>query len=121
MKNFGMDIIDFWGLTEAVCHITCPPVDGSGKFGSVGKALPGWEMKVVDDDGRELPVNNAGEVIAKGSIMRGYYNNPQATAEVIKDGWLHTGDIGRIDEDGYRCAANQYQLEQHGRTDEIQE
>ena len=100
-KDFGMDIIDFWGLTEAVCHITCPPVDGSGKFGSVGKALPGWEIKVVDDDGRELPLDHPGEIIAKGSIMRGYYNNPQATAEAIKDGWLYTGDIGRVDKDGY--------------------
>jgi len=100
-KQFGLDIIDFWGLTEAACHITCPPVDGSGKFGSVGKALPGWEIKIVDDNGRELPQNHPGEIIAKGPIMEGYYNNPQATAEVIKDGWLYTGDIGRVDEDGY--------------------
>ena len=100
-QHFGMDIIDFWGLTEAVCHITCPPVDGTGKFGSVGKALPGWEIKVVDDNGRELPTNHPGEIIAKGPIMKGYYNNPQATAEVIKDGWLYTGDNGRVDEDGY--------------------
>jgi len=100
-QHFGMDIIDFWGLTEAVCHITCPPVDGSGKFGSVGKALPGWEMKIVDDNGRELPSNHPGEIIVRGSIMKGYYNNPQATAEVIKDGWLYTGDIGKVDEDGY--------------------
>jgi long-chain acyl-CoA synthetase len=100
-QQFGLDIIDFWGLTEAVCHITCPPVDGSGRFGSVGKALPGWEIKIVDDNGRELPANHPGEIMAKGPIMKGYYNNPQATAEVIKDGWLCTGDIGRIDEDGY--------------------
>jgi len=100
-KYFGLDIIDFWGLTEAVCHITCPPVDGTGKFGSVGKALPGWEIKIVDDNSRELPTNHLGEIIAKGHIMKGYYHNPQATAEVIKDGWLYTGDIGRMDEDGY--------------------
>jgi len=100
-QHFGMDIIDFWGLSEAVCHITCPPVDGSGKFGSVGKALPGWEIKIVDDTGRELPTNHPGEIITKGPIMKDYYNNPQATAEVIKDGWLYTGDNGRVDEDGY--------------------
>jgi len=100
-KHFGMDIIDFWGLTEAACHITCPPVDGTGKFGSVGKALPGWEIRIVNNNGRELPVNHPGEIIAKGSIMKGYYNNPEATANVVKDGWLYTGDIGKIDEDGY--------------------
>lgn len=100
-KQFGLDIIDCWGLTEAVCFLTCPPVDGTGKFGSVGKALPGWEIKIVDDNGRELPVNQPGEIIAKGSLMKGYYNNPQATAEVMKDGWLYTGDIGKVDEDGY--------------------
>jgi len=100
-QHFGRDIIDFWGLTEAACHATCPPIDGSGKFGSVGKALPGWELKIVDDNGRVLPTNQPGEIIVKGPIMKGYYNNPEATAEVIKDGWLHTGDIGRVDEDGY--------------------
>ena len=100
-QHFGMDIIDFWGLTEAVCHATCPPVDGSGKFGSVGKVLLGWELNIVDDGGRALPINHPGEIIVKGPVMKGYYNNPQATAEVIKDGWLYTGDIGKVDEDGY--------------------
>ena len=100
-QHFGMDLIDFWGLTEAACQCTCSPVDGTGRFGSVGKALPGWEVKIVDDKGRALPPNQAGEIIVKGHIMKGYYNNPQATAEVIKDGWLYTGDIGSLDEDGY--------------------
>jgi long-chain acyl-CoA synthetase len=98
---YGFDLIDFWGLTEATCHVTCSPVDGSGKIGSVGKALPGWEVKVVDDRGTELPPTEVGEVIITGPMMKGYYNNPQATAETIKDGWLHTGDLGQLDEDGY--------------------
>ena len=55
----------------------------------------------MDDNGREVPVNQPGEIIAKGSMMKGYYNNPQATAEVMKDGWLYTGDIGKLDDDGY--------------------
>ena len=54
----------------------------------------------MDDDGRDLPANEPGEVIITGPMMAGYFNNPQATAETIKDGWLYTGDIGRIDEDG---------------------
>ncbi len=81
--------------------VTSPPLDGTGKLGSVGKALPGWEVKIADDNGKELSPNQPGEVIVRGPIMKGYYNNPQATAEVIKDGWLYTGDIGSLDEDGY--------------------
>ena len=100
-QHYGLDLIDFWGLTEAICQVTCPPLDGAGKLGSVGKALPGWEVKIVDDNGRELPPNQPGEIIVRGPIMKGYYNNPQATAEAIMDGWLYTGDIGRVDEDGY--------------------
>ncbi len=100
-QHYGLDIIDFWGLSEAVCHVTCQPIDGTGKLGSVGKTLPGWEVKIVDDNGNEMPTNEPGEMIVRGPIMKGYYNNPQATAEAIKDGWLYTGDIGRVDEDGY--------------------
>ena len=100
-QHYGATIADIWGLTEAVSHVTCPPLDGTGKLGASGKALPGWEIEAVDDNGNELPTNQPGEIIVRGPIMEGYYNNPQATAEAIKDGWLHTGDIGRIDEDGY--------------------
>jgi len=99
-QHYGFDLIDFWGLTEATCHVTCPPLDGTGKLGSVGKALPGWEVKIADDNGKELPPNQPGEIIISGPMMKGYCNNPQATAGVIKDGWLYTGDIGRVDEDG---------------------
>lgn len=100
-RHYGLNILDAWGLSETICHITCPPLDGNLKLGSVGKALSGWEVKVVDNDSRELPPNQTGELIVKGFIMNGYYNNPQATAEVLKDSWLYTGDIGKIDEDGY--------------------
>ncbi len=97
---YGLDIGQVWGLTEASAIVTCTPLDGTWKLSSAGRVLPGWEMKVVDDDGRELPVNQPGEVMIRGPIMKGYYNNPEDTAEVITDGWLRTGDIGKIDEDG---------------------
>ncbi len=98
---YGADILDIWGLTEAVSHVTCPPLEGTVKPGSSGKALPGWEIKAVDDNGNGLPPNQVGEIIVRGPIMKGYYNNPQATAGAIKEDWLYTGDMGRIDEDGY--------------------
>ncbi|MBI4180563.1 MAG: AMP-binding protein [Chloroflexi bacterium] len=98
---YGFDIFDFYGLSEAICLVTGQPVDGSGKLGSVGKVLPGWEVKIVDDNGQELPMNQSGEIIISGLMMTGYYHNPQATAGVIKNGWLYSGDIGRFDEAGY--------------------
>lgn len=99
-RLYGLDIVQFWGLTEATAYLTCQPVDGTGKLGSIGKALPGWDVKIVDGNGKELPLNQSGEIIVRGPIMEGYYNNPRATAETIRDGWLYTGDIGRVGEDG---------------------
>jgi len=100
-QHYGFDVADCWGLTEATCHVTCPPLDGSGKLGSVGKALPGWEMKIVDNSGRELPPAQPGEIVVRGPIMEGYYRNPRSTRKVVKDGWLYSGDIGKIDQAGY--------------------
>ena len=99
-QYYGLDLIQFWGLTEAVAHNTCQSLDATKKPESAGKALPGWKIKVVDDNDRELPPDQPGEVLVGGPLMTGYYNDPRATAEIIKDGWLYTGDIGRIDEDG---------------------
>ena len=99
-RQLGMSLVQFYGLAEGAAHATCQDIDGSGKPGSVGRVLPGWEVKVVDDDGRELPPGQPGEVIMRGPIMEGYYQDPGATAEVIKEGWLYSGDFGRMDEDG---------------------
>ncbi|GAB4272234.1 MAG: hypothetical protein Kow00111_25920 [Thermincola ferriacetica] len=64
--------------------------------------MPGVEIKIVDDDDRELPYNMPGELILRGpNVMQGYFNLPEATAEALKNGWLHTGDIAYMDEEGY--------------------
>jgi long-chain acyl-CoA synthetase len=97
---YGRHIAQFWGLTEVTAHITCQAVDGSGPPGSIGTPLRGCQVEVINDRGQILPRNSTGELICKGPMMRGYYNNPQATAEVLRDGWLHTGDIGYIDTEG---------------------
>jgi len=100
-KHYGIDITEFYGTSETPTIFTLQPLDGTGKFGSVGKIQPGTELKIADEKGRELPRNQAGEIILRGCLMDGYYKNPQATAEVIKDGWYYTSDIGKIDDDGY--------------------
>jgi len=95
---FKRDAVDFWGMTESSAHVTCQSLDGVGKPGSVGKALAGWELKIVDGNGRELPPNQPGEIIVRGPVMKGYYKSPEATARAIRNGWLYTGDVGRLDE-----------------------
>lgn len=100
-QHLGLKLIQFYGLTEGTAHVTCQALDGSGQPGSVGKALSGWQLKVVDSAGRELPPDEPGEIVIKGPIMKGYYQDPQATARAIKDGWLYTSDIGRMDEAGH--------------------
>ncbi len=88
--GLGFDIMEGFGMTEAAPMITFPR-PGKIKIGSPGQALPGLAVEIRD-----------GEIVAKGpSIMKGYYNRPEETADVIKDGWLHTGDLGYLDKDGY--------------------
>ena len=86
----GFDILEGFGMTEAAPMITFPR-PGNVKIGSTGQALPGLTVEIRD-----------GEIVAKGpNIMKGYYNRPEETAEVIKDGWLYTGDLGRIEKGGF--------------------
>jgi len=100
-QYYGLDVLDIWGLTEGVSHVTYQNMDGSKRPGSSGKALACFEIKTVDDNGEELLPNEPGEIKVRGPIMTCYYNNAQDTARAKKDGWLYTGDLGRIDEDGY--------------------
>jgi len=101
-ERYGILIYEGYGLTEAAPVLTENPLLGPRKVGSVGKPLPGIELKVLDEEGREVTDGAVGEIIARGSnIMLGYLNRPDATAEVLKEGWLRTGDLGRRDDDGY--------------------
>ncbi len=94
-------LLSGYGLTESAAPNVLPPLDNV-KFGSVGKPVPWVEVKIVDEDGVEVPRGEVGEIIMKGwPITPGYYNQPDLTAQVIKDGWLYTGDLGKFDEDGY--------------------
>jgi long-chain acyl-CoA synthetase len=99
MKSFrglGFNLYEGYGMTEASPVLTVQKPGQDQVEGSVGRALPGIDVKIFEPD-----ENGVGEVIAKGpNVMKGYYRNEEATSEVIRDGWLHTGDLGRIDEDG---------------------
>jgi long-chain acyl-CoA synthetase len=100
-QSCGFNIIDVYGQTETVCHITMMPMDGSGPIGSSGKALPCWEIKIFDENDRELPPGEEGEIVTRGPVMSGFYHKPEATARIMRNGWLHTGDIGKMDEHGF--------------------
>jgi long-chain acyl-CoA synthetase len=99
---YGIKIVEGYGLTEGTVASTLNPLNGVRKIGSIGKALPGQEVKVVNDNGRELPANAVGEIVIRGgAIMKRYHKRPEETSQTITDGWLHTGDIGYVDNDGY--------------------
>ncbi|MEW6187097.1 MAG: long-chain fatty acid--CoA ligase [Thermodesulfobacteriota bacterium] len=103
-ERYGIDIWEGYGLSEATT-VNCgnvaerrPP-----KYGSVGKCYQKANtIKIFNDQGREVPPGELGEIVIKGPcVMKGYWNKPEQTAEALRDGWLHTGDIGYADEDGY--------------------
>jgi long-chain acyl-CoA synthetase len=100
-QYYGFNISDVYGQTETVCHITMMPMDGSGPEGSSGKALPCWEIKIFDANDRELPPGAEGEIVTRGPVMTGFYEKPEATARIMRNGWLHTGDAGWMDAEGF--------------------
>lgn len=91
-----------WGMTETAPCASSNPFGEIGKIGTIGMPLPSTDMRIVDDNLQPVPTGTTGEIQVRGpQVMKGYYNKPEATAEVIKDGWMCTGDIGIMDEDGY--------------------
>jgi long-chain acyl-CoA synthetase len=101
-EKFDLRIIEGYGLTEGTCVSSLNPYWGVRKVGSIGLPLRGQAMKIVDDDTDDVATGEYGEIVVKGpNVMKGYYKNPEATAETIVDGWLRTGDMGYMDEDGY--------------------
>jgi long-chain acyl-CoA synthetase len=99
--RFGVPILEAYGATENTGGITTNRLDDS-KWGSIGKAFKGFDVRIFDDEGNSLPPGERGEIVVKGNaVMKGYFNSPEATAETIKKGWLHTGDIGYVDEEGF--------------------
>jgi long-chain acyl-CoA synthetase len=101
-EAFGVHVLEGYGLTEGTCCSTLNPFAGPRKVGSIGLPTRGQEVRVVDDDGRPVPDGVRGEVCVRGpNVMAGYHQRPDATAQALRDGWLHTGDVGMRDADGF--------------------
>ncbi|WP_397472573.1 AMP-binding protein, partial [Rheinheimera sp.] len=101
-KVTGTRLLEGYGLTECCPLVTVSPYDIDGYNGSIGLPAPSTDIKLVDDDGNEVPPGEPGEMLVKGpQVMLGYLNRPEETAKVLKDGWLYTGDIARMDEEGF--------------------
>ena len=101
-KAFGCVVLEGYGLSETSPVASFNHLDREHKPGSIGTPIHGVEMEVVDEDDNELPPGEVGEIVIRGhNVMKGYWNRADATAEVMRDGWLHTGDMARVDEDGY--------------------
>ena len=94
-------VLEGYGLSETSPVVTFNLLD-KVKPGSIGVALEGIETKIFDDNDQECPLGTVGEIVTKGpNVMKGYLGLPEETAKALKNGWLHTGDLGRMDEDGY--------------------
>ena len=101
-EKFDAAILEGYGLSETSPLASFNHPDRERKVGSIGTPIEGVEMKVVDDDGKEVPQGEVGEIAIKGhNVMKGYWQRDDATQEVMRDGWFHTGDMATIDDDGY--------------------
>lgn len=99
----GVPMFQGYGLSEATPVIsTNAPSKGNHRFGSSGRLVKPLEIKILDDEGRELPVGEKGEIVIKGeNVMAGYWKNPDSTADTVRDGWLYTGDMGYMSKDDF--------------------
>ncbi len=101
-ETFDCKILEGYGLSESSPIASFNHPDRERKAGSIGTPVAGVEMKVVDDEGHDVPQGEVGEILIRGhNVMKGYWNKPEATADALRDGWLHTGDMAKIDQDGY--------------------
>jgi long-chain acyl-CoA synthetase len=101
-NELGARIYEGYGLTEAAPVVAMQPIEGAYKIGSIGVPPEGIEVKIVDEEGKELETGEVGELIISGpNIMKGYYDNPEETDRVLREGWLYTGDMSYVDDDGY--------------------
>lgn len=96
-------LIIMYGQTEATARLSYLPAEEfESRYGSIGKGIPGVELQVVNEDGHPVSPGETGEIGARGpNVMLGYWNDPAATEQAIRDGWLHTGDLATVDEDGF--------------------
>ncbi len=109
VKFAGVELSHSYGLTEACPLVSTNPPENhdeaaraSGLSRSVGRSLPGVDVRIVDDQGKELPRGTVGEIVVRGlNVMQGYWNKPEETAQALRAGWLHTGDGAYMDKDGY--------------------
>jgi long-chain acyl-CoA synthetase len=100
-KLFGVTVLQGYGLTEASAAVSAETVPDH-RPGSVGKPLPHAEVAILDADGNAVPAGEEGEICVRGrGVMLGYWHDPELTARTVREGWLHTGDIGRLDDDGF--------------------
>ncbi len=98
----GGRLVEGYGLTEASPVTHSNPIYGLRKVGSIGVPWPDTDARIVDEEGNDVPVGEVGELIIRGpQVMKGYWNRPEETANTLRDGWLYTGDMAKMDEDGY--------------------
>ena len=101
-EAFGCQVLEGYGLSETSPIASCNHPDRERKPGSIGTPIRGVQMRVVDKEDHEVPQGEVGEIVIRGpNVMKGYWHRPEETAEAIRDGWFHTGDLARVDSDGY--------------------